>query len=113
MKGYTIIEDKPINIMFKKYLRIQPISIQLIIFLSFWSVLLLLGQFALPFYFRLSLGITADKLPQFIEKDMYGYPNIIFISNAIFQVMTFLLPAFVFAYLADAKPIAYLGGVKD
>jgi membrane protease YdiL (CAAX protease family) len=95
--------------MFKKYLRIQPAPVQLIIFLAFWSILLLLSQLALPFYFRISLGITTDQLEQFIKTDMYNYPGVIFVSNAIFQVGTFLLPALLYAYLADPEPVAYLG----
>lgn len=96
-------------IMFKKKLRSQPAPIQLIIFLSIWSILLLLGQFALPLYFKISLGITSDQLDQFVKKDMYNYPDVIFASNAIFQIGTFLLPALLYAFLADPHPVAYLG----
>lgn len=100
------------HIMFKRYLRIQPASIQLVIMLAFWSLLFLLAQFAATFYFRLSWGITSDKLADFLEKGLYQHPNALFVSQAVFQVVGFLMPALIYAYLADPGPGAYLGMKK-
>lgn len=97
--------------MFKNYLRIQPAPIQLFIFLTFWCALMLLGLFLQPLYIKAVTGIGADQLQAFLENGMYNYPNVIFVSNALFQVFTFLLPAITYAYLADPKPVQYLGGI--
>jgi membrane protease YdiL (CAAX protease family) len=96
--------------MFKNYLRIHPAPIQLFIFLTFWCALMLLGLFLQPLYIRYATGIGADQLQSFFKKDMFNYPNVIFVSNALFQIFTFLLPAIVYAYLADPQPVKYLGG---
>jgi membrane protease YdiL (CAAX protease family) len=96
--------------MFKNYLRIHPTPIQLFIFLTFWCALMLLGLFLQPLYIKAATGIGSDQLQAFLEKDMYNHPNVIFVSNALFQVFTFLLPAIIYAYLADPQPVKYLGG---
>lgn len=99
--------------MFKNYLRIHPAPIQLFIFLTFWCALMLLGLFLQPLYIRYATGIGADQLQSFLKKDMFNYPNVIFVSNALFQVFTFLLPAITYAYLADPQPVKYLGGTAS
>ncbi|KAA5534888.1 CPBP family intramembrane metalloprotease [Taibaiella lutea] len=95
--------------MFKKYLRIQPAPVQLVIMLAFWSLLFLLGAFAMMRYISIAAGISSEHLDSFMQGDMYNHPNVIFISQAIFQITTFLLPALLYAYLADPQPGAYLG----
>jgi uncharacterized protein len=55
-------------------------------------------------------GISASQLPAFVENGIYKMPNLVFASNALFAVFAFLLPALVYAYLADPQPIKYLGG---
>lgn len=97
--------------MFKNYLRIQPAPVQLLIFISFWCALMLLGMFIAPMYIRSAAGIAPDQMARFVEQDMYRFPNIVFVSNALFQLTSFLIPALVFAYLADPSPRRYLGGV--
>jgi membrane protease YdiL (CAAX protease family) len=72
---------------------------------------MLLGLFLQPLYIKSVTGVGADQLQAFLEKDLYNYPNVIFVSNALFQVFTFLLPAIVYAYLADPQPVKYLGGI--
>lgn len=96
--------------MFKNYLRIQPAPIQLLIFLTFWFVLMLLSVYLQQVYIMMETGIGSDGLMAFLEKDLYQHPNLIFVSNALFQCFTFLLPAVIYAYLADPKPVQYLGG---
>lgn len=96
--------------MFKNYLRIHPAPIQLFIFLTFWCALMLLGLFLQPLYIKSVTGVGADHLQAFLEDGLYKYPNVIFVSNALFQVFTFLLPAIIYAYLADPQPVKYLGG---
>jgi membrane protease YdiL (CAAX protease family) len=97
------------NSMFKKYLRIQPAPVQLVIMLAFWSLLFLLGTFGMIRYITVASGISSEQLESFMQKDMYNHPNVIFISQAIFQIFTFLVPALLYAYLADPKPASYLG----
>jgi membrane protease YdiL (CAAX protease family) len=94
--------------MFKNYLRIQPAPIQLFIFLTFWCALMLLGLFLQPLYIKAVTGVGTDHLQAFLENGMYNYPNVIFVSNALFQV---LLPAIIYAYLSDPQPVKYLGGI--
>lgn len=95
--------------MFKKYLRIQPAPIQLVIMLAFWTLLFLLGQFLTIFYYRVSWGVTSGNLSQFIETGIYQHPNALFVSQAVFQLLGFLAPALIYAYLADPHPGRYLG----
>lgn len=98
--------------MFKKYLRVQPAPIQLIIMLAFWSLLFLLGQFITISYYKMSWGVTSDNLTPFLENGIFQHPNALFISQAIFQLLGFLAPALIYAYLADPQPTAYLGMKK-
>lgn len=95
--------------MFKKYLRIQPAPIQLIVFLTFWFVLMMLSIYISQAYISWSSGVPVKDLAAFLEKDFYQNPNLIFVSNALFALTTFLLPAAVYAYLADPRPVQYLG----
>jgi membrane protease YdiL (CAAX protease family) len=71
---------------------------------------MLLGLFLQPLYIKSVTGVGADQLQTFLEDGLYKYPNVIFVSNALFQVFTFLLPAIIYAYLADPQPVKYLGG---
>jgi membrane protease YdiL (CAAX protease family) len=96
--------------MFKNYLRVHPAPIQLFIFLTFWCALMLLGLFLQPLYIKSVTGIGADQLQSFLKEGLFNYPNVIFVSNALFQVFTFLLPAIIFDFNADPKPVKYLGG---
>lgn len=95
--------------MFKNYLRIQPAPVQLLLFLSFWCALMLVGLLIQPLYIKAATGIGTDQLQHFLEDEIYKYPNVIFVSNTLFQVFTFLLPATIYAYLADPSPRQYLG----
>lgn len=95
--------------MFKTYLRIQPAPVQLVLFLSFWCALMLVGLLVQPLYIKAAAGVSSEHLAQFVENDIYKHPNVIFVSNALFQLFTFLLPAIVYAYLADPSPRQYLG----
>lgn len=95
--------------MFKKYLRIQPAPVQLAIMLAFWSLLFLVGTFAMLRYLTMTFGVSSEHMDAFMEGDLYKHPTAIFISNSIFQITAFLLPALIYAYLADPKPGAYLG----
>lgn len=95
--------------MFKNYLRIQPVSVQLVLFLSFWCALMLLGLFIQPIYLKAAAGVTSDQMEHFLEQDIYKRPDLIFVSNTFFQVFSFLIPALVYAYLADPSPRRYLG----
>lgn len=95
--------------MFKNYLRVQPAAIQLLILLSFWSALQLLFYMALPTFLQSVMGIGFNDFTTFFEKDIYQYPALLLGINAVGAVFTFLLPAAVFAYLADPAPVSYLG----
>jgi len=73
---------------------------------------MLLSLFIQPLYIKAAAGISSAQMEHFLENDIYHYPNLIFVSNALFQVFSFLVPALVYAYLADPSPRAYLGLVK-
>lgn len=73
---------------------------------------MLLSLFIQPLYIKAAAGISSAQMEHFLENDIYRYPNLIFVSNALFQVFSFLVPALVYAYLADPSPRAYLGLVK-
>jgi uncharacterized protein len=60
-------------------------------------------------YYKITFGISSAQLDTFMQGELYNHLNVVFISQAIFQVTTFLLPALLYAYLADPKPGAYLG----
>jgi membrane protease YdiL (CAAX protease family) len=95
--------------MFKNYLRIQPVPVQSLLFLSFWCALMLVGMLVQPLYIKSATGIGSDQLQHFFENEIYKHPNVIFVSNTLFQIFTFLVPALVYAYLADPSPRQYLG----
>jgi len=73
---------------------------------------MLLSLFIQPLYIKAAAGISSAQMEHFLENDIYRYPNLIFVSNALFQVFSFLVPALVYAYLADPSPRVYLGLVK-
>lgn len=98
--------------MFKNYLRIQPPAIQLLILLSFWSVLQILFYSALPTVVKLVSGIQFADFNKFFAEEIYKYPSLLIGLNATGAIFMFLLPAIIFAYLADPEPRAYLGLVK-
>ncbi len=95
--------------MFKKYLRVQPSAIQLLIFLSFWSILQLLFYAALPVAIKALTGIQFDNFSEFFNTRIHKYPQVMVWINAWGAVFTFLAPALIFAYLAAPKALGYLG----
>ena len=95
--------------MFKNYLRIQPVPVQSLLFLSLWCAFMLVGMLIQPLYIKSVTGVGADQLQHFFENEIYKHPNVIFVSNTLFQIFTFLVPALIYAYLADPSPRQYLG----
>lgn len=95
--------------MFKNYLRTQRLTIQLIIFIVFWFALFTLSQGAAFVYIKSVTGLGGSKLQDFITIGIYKQTHILFIAQFLFQTISFLLPAFIYAYLADPSPRAYLG----
>lgn len=83
--------------------------VQSLLFLSFWCALMLVGMFLQPLYIKSVTGIGSDQLQHFFENEIYKHPNVIFVSNALFQIFSFLIPALIYAYLADPSPRRYLG----
>ena len=95
--------------MFKKYLRVQPSAIQLLIFLSFWSILQLLFYAALPVAIKTFTGLQVGSFSDFFNNQIHKYPQVMVWINAWGAVFTFLAPALIFAYLAAPKAFNYLG----
>jgi len=93
--------------MFKKYLHIQPAGIQLAIFLFLWATFFFLFSFLQPFLIKALWGLP--KLPDDYETGLLNHPQTLIYLNAVFAVLIFLLPAFLFAYLAAPRPFAYAG----
>ncbi len=90
--------------MFKSYIRTQPAAVQLMILLSFWSALKLLFLLLMPFLLTRA-GISMENY----ANELFNHPNLVLTLNMLNSVFTFLLPAAVFVYLADPKPLQYLG----
>lgn len=95
--------------MFKKYLRVQPSAIQLLIFLSFWSILQLLFYAALPVAIKAFAGIQFNNFSEFFNTQIHKFPQVLVWINAWGAIFTFLVPALIFAYLASPQPLGYLG----
>jgi len=95
--------------MFKKYLRIQPPPVQLVIMLAFWFLLFLLGSAGMMYYISIAFRVPSGQLDKFMQGELYNHLNVVFTTQALFQVATFLVPALLYAYLADPRPGAYLG----
>lgn len=95
--------------MFKDYLQIRPKGFQLSVFLFIWAgfylITLLLQTLLIQHFFHIGSNETAD----FIENAMIRHPEFVVASNALYSLLVFGLPAFVFAYLAHPQPISYLG----
>ncbi len=99
--------------MFKKYLRVQPSAIQLLIFLSFWSVLQLLFYATLPVITKsVTHAVWTGSFSEFYNTQIHAYPQLLIWLNAFGAIFTFLAPALIFAYLAGPRPMQYLGFVK-
>lgn len=98
--------------MFKKYIRVQPSAIQLLIFLSFWSILQLLFYAVLPVAIKTFAGIQFSSFNDFFNNHIHKYPQVLIWINAWGAVFSFLAPALIFAYLAGPQPMAYLGFTK-
>jgi len=95
--------------MFKTFLHFQNKSIQLIILLSIWSALFLIGIYTQTLFIQKSAGLSSTELNDFLTNGLYENPQLIFVSNALFQLLAFLLPGLLFAYLAAPQPLKYLG----
>ncbi len=95
--------------MFKSYLRVQPKSIQLLVFLSFWFVLMLLASLVQLRFIMSAAAIPYADVELFAKEELFRHPYILFTVQLINQVGMFLIPALLYAYLADPKPLAYLG----
>ena len=70
---------------------------------------MLLGLFIQPYYIKAATGVPVGELSEFFKNGIERYPQVVFGSNALFQVTAFLLPALIYAYLADPSPLVYLG----
>lgn len=97
--------------MFKNYLRVFPSGMQLCIFMCFFLLLMSLGAAFMPALIRYGTGRQID-LAAFVDGEFVHYPRVYQLMNIIQQVLMFLLPALIFAYLAHPDPLGYLGLVK-
>lgn len=95
--------------MFKNFLQYYNKTIQLVILLSIWMALLLIGVYIQTLYIQYAAHINPDQLVDFLAEDIYKQPQLIFLSNTLFQLLAFLVPGLLFAYLAHPRPLAYLG----
>lgn len=95
--------------MFKNYLRTQPKGVQLAIFLFIWSGCYLISAFLLPSLIKINFGIGKTELNTFLENGIFEHPFFFMLMNALSALIIFLLPSFLFAYLAHPAPGSYLG----
>lgn len=95
--------------MFKGYLHTRPKGFQLSVFLFVWAGFFLISQFLQLVLINQIYQVSADAMPAFLESALLEHPDFMMFFNALFTVMGFGLPAFLFAYLAHPRPSAYLG----
>ena len=95
--------------MFKDYLRIRSRGFQLAVFLFIWAGLYLVAVLLQMLLIRQLFHIGNDGLSDFVEGAITQHPNFVIVSNALYSLLVFGVPAFLFAYLAHPKPAAYLG----
>jgi membrane protease YdiL (CAAX protease family) len=109
MRGLLLLIPVRVLNMFKTYIRQHPPGVQLIVFLAFWSALQLLFLIAVPVVLGSVYQVPSDKLQQFVNEELFQYPYLLFGLNFASAFVSFLLPALIFAYLADPAPARYLG----
>lgn len=95
--------------MFKTYLRDRPKGFQLGIFIFLWAALYLITIILQSVVIRSAFHIGNDQLTEFASNSIAQHPVFVIVSNAVYSVLVFGLPAFFFAYLAHPAPISYLG----
>lgn len=95
--------------MFKDYLRIRPKGFQLSVFLFIWAGFYLITLLLQTLLIQNLFHIGSNEMSRFMENSIAKYPGFVIVSNALYSLLVFGLPAFLFAYLADPKPLAYLG----
>lgn len=95
--------------MFKDYLRIRPKGFQLSVFLFIWAGFYLIALVLQTVLIQNLFHIGGNEMEDFMQSSMTQHPGFIIVSNAIYSLLVFGLPAFLFAYLADPKPLSYLG----
>jgi len=89
--------------MFKQYLRVQSLGFQFTIFLTIWVAFSLIFTALQPIILN-NAGLKSTDL-----QGLYENPDLLILINALGTLFLFLIPAVLFAYLADPKPIPYLG----
>lgn len=94
--------------MFKKYLRIQPVGLQLSIFLLTWVTFTFLFSVLQPLIIHL-YGLNVGSVSTFLSDDLFNYPDLVRLLNALGAIFVFLIPAALFAYLASPQPFEYIG----
>lgn len=98
--------------MFKNYLKVFPVSVQLLIFFTLWSSLMLIYAYLQPMIIQSMIGLSSDEYATFLKEDIFNYPEVLMWSNFFYQIIVFLLPSLAFAYLAHPKMFTYLGFKK-
>ena len=92
--------------MFKQYLRVQPLGVQITIFFTIWIAFTLIYITLQPIILN-SVGLKSMDIHS-LNKN----PNLFLALNGLGTIFLFLLPACLFAYLSDPKPRQYLGLIK-
>lgn len=95
--------------MFKGYLHIRPKGFQLSAFLFIWAGFFLICQFLQLVLINQLYKIPADGMSDFLSSALLKHPDFMMFFNALFTLLAFGVPAFLFAYLAHPRPVPYLG----
>lgn len=95
--------------VFKGYLHTRPKGFQLSAFLFIWAGFFLIAQFLQLVLISRFYKIGAEGMADFLSSALLKHPDFMMFFNALFTLLAFGMPAFLFAYLAHPRPAAYLG----
>ncbi|HET8572599.1 MAG TPA: type II CAAX endopeptidase family protein [Edaphocola sp.] len=96
-------------LVFKGYLYIRSKGFQLSVFLFIWAGFFLISQFLQLALIRQLYNVPAEDMADFLSSALLKHPDFMMFFNALFTLLAFGVPAFLFAYLAHPRPAGYLG----
>lgn len=98
--------------MMRSYLKYRPAWVQLVIFLLFAFGLLAMAGMAGSVLVAKLNGLSLDEMSQIIDGTKLNHPaarNVIAGSQIVQFLAVFMLPSFLFAWMADPRPLQFAG----
>lgn len=95
--------------MFKEYLQVRSRGFQLSVLLFIWAGFYLITLLLQSLLIQSIFQISSNEIAEFAQESLRRHPGFVVLSNALYSLLVFGVPAFLFAYLASPSPSHYLG----